>query len=165
MTENIITKTYTVDMNKWYKCGNFAINKNTLSKNKLTCKYWKNLNSLQSYPPLRLVKTISNKCVDFLMEILTNKEKFDMSLFFDLDGEEQKLMIYLLEKSQYGKQIGFNFGEAYKNRMKIIQGELSSGNDNEELIKEAISVVKILMSYHLISFQQGNEMIKELEEE
>lgn len=162
MSANIITKTYKVDMSKWYKCGNFAINKNTLKKKRLTAKYWKNLNTLQSYPLLSRVKEISPECVEFLMDCLVNLDKFDMSKFFVLNKDEQQLMIYLMDKSKFGLEIGFNYSEAYKERFKILQGEIKSGNNNPELLKEATLVVKKLMEFHIIPYSQGEEMIDEL---
>lgn len=157
-----IVKSYKVNKDTFYKCGIFAINKNSLKKKKLSCKYWKNLNCLQSYPVISRVKPISSECVDFLTDCFINGNKFDMSKFFNLNDDEQKTIIYLFDKSKFGLEIGFNFGESYKSRFKVIQGEIMTGNNNPELFKEGKFLVKKLMDFHIIPFSQGEEMIEEL---
>ena len=85
-----------------------------------------------------------------------------MSLFFDLENAEQSLMIRLLELSNAGNKINFNFSEAYKNRFKVLQGEINVGNSNPELFREAIEVIEHLVLLKVIKHSSAKEMIDEL---
>lgn len=157
-----IIKKYTINRNNYGKLEKYAINKQSLLKNNLAIKNWKSLSSLgQKNLFVRVIK-ISDKCVDFLNDILNNGDKFDMSIFFDLENPEQSLMIRLLELSGAGNKINFNFSEAYKNRFKVLQGEINVGNSNPEIFREAIEVIEHLVLLKVIKHSSAKEMIDEL---
>lgn len=164
--EREIIKKYKINRDNYGKLGKYSINKKSLLKGNLAVKNWNTLTGLSSKNPFLRVVHISDGCVNFINEILVNGDKFDMSLFFDLEHKEQKLIIKLLELSEAGKLIGFNYSEAYKNRFKILQGEMKDlGNDNPELIGEAIEVIEKLVLLKVIPFSKAKEMIDELKDE
>lgn len=163
MTE--IIRTYRINTKNWAPFGKYAINTNSLLKKSLNVKLGKSLTKLATGSTFSRVKTVSEDVCEFLFNILQHKEKFDMSLFFKLIAAEQKLMIELLELSDYGREIGFNYVDAYKNRFKILQGEMGVGNDNPQLRVEAISVIRRLLLLHAIGYKDGQEMIDELNDQ
>lgn len=160
-----ITKSYIVNVEKnWYPFGRFVINKNSLMKGILSVRYASSISKLRTGSLFgNVIRNISNGLVELIINTVIQKERFDMSLFFNLSDKEQHYVIELMQLSGYGRDIGFNFQDAYKTRFKVLQGELAVGNDNPELRKEAKDVIKKLISYHVISYSNGQEMLSELE--
>ena len=162
-SDRVVVKCYKYNLSNWLPFGKYMVNRNMLLKNRLNVKLSKSLSAV-SHKELRHSRDISKGFVDFIMDVIENKERFDMSLFFSLNDIERKTAMVLMDKSGYGKTIGFNWLDAYRDRFKVLQGLIGVGNTNPELVKEAIDVVKKLIAYHAISYRTGQDMLHELEE-
>jgi hypothetical protein len=162
MTENeqFVVRTFKTSLNRYLVFDKLSVLKDKLYKGELRVCYTKTLNT---FPKIKLTK-VSNDFIVCLMDLYNNKEHFDMSLFMKLNMSENKLMLILLGDSGYGQKISFDEVEAYKNRMKVLQGELQVGNDNQEILKEALNVVKRLRALNAITILQARELIESLED-
>lgn len=153
-----VMKGYKMKLDDYYHTGKLGINKRTLKKNRLTIVYYPSLSSHGKFKS----STISDEAVDFIRDICENGRNFDMSPFQDLSPEEQQKIMYFLNISGYGREINFNFGKSLADRLKVLQGEIIVGNDNDDIKTEAIQVINMLIDLGKIKQKIGNEMINEM---
>ena len=158
--EQFVIRTFKTSLKRYLVFDKLCVLKDKLYKGELRVCYTKTLNT---FPKIKLTK-VSNDFITCLMDLFNNKDHFDMSLFMKLNIPENKLMLIFLSDSGYGRKIGFDEVEAYKNRMKVLQGELQVGNENVEIVKEALNVVKRLRALNAITILQAKELIDSLEE-
>ncbi len=158
--EQFVTRTFKTSLKRYLVFEKLSVLKDKLYKGELRVCYTKTLNT---FPKIKLT-IVSNDFIVCLMDLYNNKDHFDMSLLMKLNISENKIMLIFLGDSGYGNKIGFDEVEVYKNRMKVLQGELQVGNDNKDIIKEALNVVKRLRALNAITILQARELIESLED-
>jgi hypothetical protein len=141
------------------KFGLLGFNRKSLEANRIRAVYWKQLASCGR------VQNVSTKCIDTLEDMIYNKEKFNMFNFFDLSKKEQDIILKYLKTSKMDEAIGFNYIHYLTQRLKVLQAEMNNvDNDNPELRKECIDVVKQLHKYGKIKLSVMNESIESLKD-
>jgi hypothetical protein len=159
MDDDGIITTYKKSRHGFIQFGKIAFSKKAFEQGKLRVLYWKSLNTLQG--DLGKVRQISQKCIDCLEDMVYNKENFNMFLFFELNKVEQDIVIGLLKKS--GVSIGFNYNQYLLNRLRVLQAEIQQvDNDNPELRKECIKIIKELHKVGKINKSRMDELIDSL---
>ena len=158
--EQYIVKTYKSSLSKYFVMGKLAVLKSRLYDGKLRVVYSKNLNT---YSKIKLTQ-VSNDFIKCFIDLITNKDNFDMYLYMALNLQESKIILTILGDSGYGREIGFDEVKAYKNRLKVLQGELATGNENKELITECLNVVKKLRQLNAISIEGARAILTDLED-
>ena len=160
MTEKkeYVLKQYKIKLDDYYPFGKLCIHKKSLTNCKLRVCYYP---SLATYPKQKVVQ-ISPELCDCFRNIILHGDHYDMSLFYKLSGNEQQIIIPILKKSGVDKIIGFKYEDSLLNRLRVLQGELATGNSNPSIITEAIQVIKDLVDLGRIKQSEASVMIRDL---
>lgn len=148
---------------KWSAFGRFYINTLFLNNNTLVVRYKSGGN----------IPGIKKQCIsEELKTVITtlfDTKTIDYNIGKTLNEYEKRLFDSLMKKS--GLDIEFNYNPKLmdesdadlKKRFQIIQGELIAGNENQELLKEAIELLKKMSDRNIISTDVAKELIDEIE--
>jgi hypothetical protein len=155
--------------------GRYELNKNKLDRNIISVHHMNSLN------PVKFFKNtnISDDMKD-LIYFISEKHKFNKSIYNSLSEEEKELFKMLFEKSGLSNMMEIKLETSkyndvkklykdLKERYELLDGEIMAGNDNPKINKELKSVVKelkkvltFMIKYSLISKRDGTNMILSL---
>jgi hypothetical protein len=155
--------------------GRYELNKNKLDRNIISVHHMNSLN------PVKFFKNtnISDDMKD-LIYFISEKHKFNKSIYNSLSEEEKELFKMLFEKSGLSNMMEIKLETSkyndvkklykdLKERYELLHGEISAGNDNPKINKEIKSVIKelkkvltFMIKYSLISKRDGTNMILSL---
>ena len=121
-------------------------------------KYNLTINGLMLTVKYKIRNRISyRKLVSFkfikLLNLIISDMKFDQDLYQDLDETEVILMNNVVtdmkfENIDYTNAFALKLKEKY-NRIKLIEGSIKIGNNNQELVDEYISILNDLKKYKI----------------
>jgi len=121
-------------------------------------KYNLTINGLMLTVKYKIRNRISyRKLVSFkfikLLNLIISDMKFDQDLYQDLDETEVILMNNVVtdmkfENIDYTNAFALKLKEKY-NRIKLIEGSIKIGNNNQELVDEYISILNELKKYKI----------------
>jgi hypothetical protein len=144
--------------------GKFIINCDLLvHENILLVKY---SGSYAPVPSLKRTK-IDDSLKKVILELL-DSSKINYDLLKDCTHNEREIFDKLITRAGLHKQLDWDKNlcklneTGLKLRFQVLQGELLSGNNNQEIVNELLYVIKELMSINIISENDGKELIQEL---
>lgn len=110
--------------------------------------------------------TVSDNMVKLLFKILKNQSVSEAEVK-ELITAEQNLYNLIIRIAQLHKIIpntGSKTIDSLKKHLELIEGEISAGNDNPKLLKDAKAIVKKLYSFSVITPKEANNYIEQLKE-
>lgn len=140
--------------------GHISFSKRAFQDGKLRAVYSKTLSTITGQ--LGKVIPISEKLINCLLDISINRNNFNMYLFYELDKKEQDIVVQLIKRSKL--DIGFNYKNYLKNRLKVLQAEINDvNNNNPSLLIECRKIIRELLFNGMINKTQYTELLESLE--
>lgn len=148
--------------------GNYDINMNMLSKNKLSVVFPKSNNKPAAFKGSQL---ISSHLAQIIAEVV-NDGKINVELYENLDDLEQKTFDKLAQISKLSYAAGtelYRFQTATDKvrnekikRFNLLRSELIAGNDSPEAIKELKALLFYLKEDHIITSIDFNKIMRDI---
>lgn len=116
-------------------------------------------------------KTISDDLVSIIIGILDTlpKNEIDIKKVNRLSEKERNTFNKLMFRSGLAKDLKYKARprtiQDMIDRFEILQGSIVAGNDSQEVINEAIELVKLLHTADKINTEDATELIKNLNNE
>jgi hypothetical protein len=147
-------------INNLIKLGDIYINKKKLYNDNIISICYANKCKIDLYNN----KKISDLLVDLLMNIIDNKN-INKNDYILLPDNEKLIYNSLLRLANLHKQNNVNIEdtvEKLKHQFQLLEGEISAGNTNKNLIIELKEVLRKMINFKLISLANAKKYIKEI---
>lgn len=147
---------------RYMKFGKYTIHTPSLDKGMINLKY-NSLTSLDKIQP----KYVSNKFIDIINAILEDENNFNKQDYNELEEEERKYFDKIITTCHLNKTIGhkteINRTDIEElRRFEILKGELISGNNAPQLLKELKKYILKFINDGRLSKMNGQSLLYEI---
>lgn len=141
---------------RYTEFGKKHIHLDNLEKNIVNVKYPRGHYAVPNLQPVK----INDDLKEFFQDVIENK-KVNEPLFKKLSKEDQKTFIKTASRcgmKQFDIQ-NQNYEKESEARFELLKGQISSGNDNKEIIKEFKELLTEFINCNKIKVKQGIEIL------
>jgi len=142
--------------------GKIYINIDKLYHNNILSVFNHNKNKILGFPNSR----VSDSFVSLIMKICKNEHVAPRDIN-NLNVGEKEVFDHLLYISKLNKELKSASGdqtiEKLKNRLQIIEGEIESGNNNPEILRDLYDVLTKMVNFNLISQSEFKRYYKQMQ--